>query len=422
MAKVRILISIVILFLITQFLFGCAVGRGILEGGAAYMENPSMELVLDRLNTAGAAAHLASTAFNNTTIGAESTWPKELESFSEKAIKPIMVALGSDGAYAAHGGLISPIKAHVVQAQQILYDLPPDMYSGAGTCYRKGEPTIINGFYYKVYSQDKVESKNATINEIKSAIVASSKNIFDLSYQCPENSSQVRRRKGIIAEKGGEYDNIWNALHRILPNGEKIKDEVKKYEDTKKALLCLSNEIALLEGDKTRLKNNEKPISKKYENLTKIDEDLNIMKTEAEELKNKLKESKNSLNTVFEEISEFKGRITDEKELKTLANIVDVCKAAEGLLADATTLTVVALAKLPTSLTNLPNELKQLVNPKKGVQNIYIPLRLARLRFNMGNVADNIKIIAIVLKNDLMLIAKIHKEVHGLINIKTASK
>lgn len=420
MAKVRILISIAMLFLVTQFLFGCAVGRGILEGGAAYMEKPSMELVLDRMNTAAAATDLASTAFNKTTIGAESTWPKELESFSKESIKPIMVALGSDGAYAAHGGLISPIKAHVVQAQQILYDVPPDMYSGAGTCYKKGEPTLINGFYYKVYSQTKFESKSPTINEIKNAIIASSKNIFNLSYKCPENSSQVLRRKGIIAEKGGEYDNIWAALLKILPNGEKIEDRFKEYNDIKEDLLRLSDEIALCEGDKTRLKNNEEPI--KYENIAEIDEELNIKKTEANELKNKLKGSKDNFNTVLDEISEFKGTVTDEKQLKTLANIVDVCKATEGLLTDAAILTVVALSKLPTSLTNLPNELKKMTHPKKGVQNIYIPLRLARLRFNMGNVVDNIKIIATVMKNDLGITIKIHKELNGLVNIKTASK
>ena len=52
---------ILVVFLL--FMSGCS-GKSLLtsalEGGASYLENPSMELVLDRMNTAAAAAELSS--------------------------------------------------------------------------------------------------------------------------------------------------------------------------------------------------------------------------------------------------------------------------------------------------------------------------------------------------------------------------
>ena len=148
--KIMLPVTLLLLFIVTQLLSGCAVMRGAAEGGMAMMEEPSMELVLDRLNTAAAAADIAHTCFNEVAVSDEVTWPKDLDNIQKKDIKPILNALAADGAYAAHGGIISPIKAHIALAQNVLYEIPPDLYAPAGSCYENGEETIINGIYYKI--------------------------------------------------------------------------------------------------------------------------------------------------------------------------------------------------------------------------------------------------------------------------------
>jgi len=131
--------------LASQMLTSCAVFRTGLESGSAYLEQPSMELVLDRLNTASSASMMVDVIFNDMAVSDTATWPRRLEKFADKDLQPVLRALALDGAYVSHGGFISPIKAHVVQAQHILYELPPDMYSSGGDFYKNGEETIING-------------------------------------------------------------------------------------------------------------------------------------------------------------------------------------------------------------------------------------------------------------------------------------
>ncbi|WP_457571736.1 hypothetical protein [Desulfovulcanus sp.] len=436
-------ISLLLLLFATQFLTGCAAMRGVAEGGMAMMEEPSMELVLDRLNTAAAAADIAHTCLNEVAVSDVVTWPKELDTVQKKDVKPILNALAADGAYAAHGGFISPIKAHIALAQNVLYEIPPDLYASAGSCYENGEETIINGVYYKINfiktktgTQIKITKKdNPTLDEIKRAIDQYVKNIFKPGT-C-KNKASILKRKGKLKPQPGSnvYAGIMTALYDILPNGEEIKSAYEEYDAVNQNVMALSDEISSLNKDKRKIKNKKEPEGP-FKTIEEIEEELKIKKEELTRLKEELDEKKNILSTELDKISEHRGEITDPQQLKILENIVEACKSIEGLLTDSVTLTSIAIAKLPTSLAGLMDEIQQLANPKpqssglfasfgnpatgQAIQMAYLPLRLARLRYNAGNVADNIQTIMTVLKNDIALLATIHSEVSELIDIEVA--
>jgi hypothetical protein len=403
----------------TAGLSGCAMGRNLTEGAMAHLlEGPSMELVLDRMNTAGAAAKIAHVAFNNAAISADATWPRELEDFSTERMDPIMRSLALDGAYHAHGGLVSPVKVHVVIAEDVLYSLPPDMYSPEGTCYRPGEETIINGIYYKVNSPYDIVVKNKpSMKEIESAVANAAKSIFT---NAPCNKvNQVIKRNGKLRPQAGTnvYRNIMTALKKILPNGKAIRNAYKEYDRAKRDMVGKSTEIAEANADVLRLKNDKEPLV--FKTLADAEEAVQIREAELAELERLVDEKEAILDTTLEQISDHKGEVTDPRELKTLQNVVQACEAVENLLIDATCMATIALSKLPSSIQNLPNELDQLIHPR-GLQNVYLPLRLARLRFNIGNSVDNIQLIINTVQKDASIVMKINSEVSELIDLEIA--
>ncbi len=400
-------------------LSGCAMSRGLAEGTIAmFMETPSMELVLDRLNTAGTAAKIAHVAFNNAAISADATWPADLENFSKERMDPVLRSLALDGAYAAHGGIVSPIKVHVVIAEDVLYSLPPDMYAAEGACYRPGEETIINGIYYKINSPfDIVIKTTPSMTEIQNAVADAAKSIF-VNAPC-NDVNQIIKRNGKLRPQAGTqvYRNIMTAIQKILPNGNDIREAYKEYDLAKRDLLNKANRMAEANSDVQRFKNNEKPVF--FATLAEAQEAVNIRKTELAELELVLNEKEAILDTTLDQISDHKGEVTDPRELKTLQNVVTACEGVENLLIDAGFLATIAVAKLPQSVQNLPNELKELGSPR-GLQNVYLPLRLARLRFNIGNSLDNIQIVIDTVRKDASVVMKINSEISELIDIEVA--
>jgi hypothetical protein len=423
--RIKILVLISILLIFTQVLSGCAVINIAVEGAAAgLLEEPSMELVLDRVNTAASAADIAGVAFNNVPVSDDSTWPQDLNYISGKDIVPVLRALAFDGAYAAHGGIISNVKAHVVLSQHILYSVPPDMYSSEGACYKKGEATIINGYYYKINSyNDIIKKANPSKVEIKQAVNTIVANIFKTG-NCKEKQTLLKRKGKLKPQAGSNvYNNIYAAMFKILPNGNDLKDAHKEYNRTRMKLLSISDSIAALEKDKKRLKDKKQALGK-YKNIAAVNEQININRSRKKEVEAKLQEANNIFLKILNEISEHKGEVTDKKALKTLENIKDASKAVENLLDESIGMTTIALAKLPNSLRKLPqefNQLKDSVNKarqKIKISSVYIPVRMARLRFNAGNIKDNIMAIITIMKNESKLAAKIHDELDELLAIQ----
>ena len=429
----------------TEGIVGCAA-----ESAAAFVEEPSMELVLDRLNTAAAAADIAHTCFNEVPIAAESTWPKDLKTIRKEDIKAIITVLASDGAYQAHGGVVSPIKAHIAIAQNVLYELPPDLYSPVGSCYEDGEETIINGVYYKIilpHGKKKlriIKKEHPSLEEIKSAVKQYAANIVK-SGKCI-NKNSILKRKGVLKKQTGSnvYQGLMAALFDILPNGQDIRAAYDEYNEVNQKVMALNDEISGLNKDKTRLKNKKKPVGK-LKTLEAVEEALKEKKAQLKQLKEELKEKSNILSAELDKISEHKGEITDPEALKVLENVAEACGAVKNFLLEAGCLTTIAIAKAPRSLIALPSELQQLANPSQSgntslmgglmssltgggsgvgqaIQMAYMPLRLARLRYNAGNLVDNIKLIGSVISNDVSLLTTIHSEISELLDIETAKE
>jgi hypothetical protein len=433
---------IVVLFLL--FLNGCT-GKSIitsaLEGGASYLENPSMELVLDRMNTAAAAAELSDAILNEIDITDSTDWPQRVIGFSKEDIQPTLQALALDGAYVAHGGIVSPIKANVVQVQHVLYELPPDLYSQSGTCYKKGEKTLINGFYYHVGgrgikngTEDKTETvysitqKNLLdldFGTISTAVKQSAKNIF-VNTECGSNDetlTNIVKREGLLRSvKSGlrRYQGVMAALMGIVSNGDEIQASYKNLDKLKKKIEEVSQELKKLEKSRNDFITGERDnLLIPYDSKDKYDDEITSRKSFLQENEAELEDCEQLFLKNLEKISENDPAIMEDAgKKKVLINIVDACTGMLEMLTGALTLTTISIAKLPTSVVGLPAEVQALVDSvkNKDVKAVYIPLRLARLRFNGGNVIDNIKLLAKIINIELSLTNKVKSEVEELLS------
>ena len=433
---------IVVLFLL--FLNGCT-GKSIitsaLEGGAAYLENPSMELVLDRMNTAAAAAELSDAILNDIDISDSTDWPQRVIGFSTEDIQPTLQALALDGAYVAHGGIVSPIKANVVQVQHVLYELPPDLYSQAGTCYKKGEKTLINGFYYHVggrgikngkknkaepvYSITQKNLLDVDSGTIFTVAKQSAKNIF-VNTECDPNDetlTHIVKREGLLrsVESGlRRYQGVMAALMGIVSNGDEIQASYKSLDKLKKDIEEVSQELKKLEKSRNDFVTGERDnLLRSYDSKDQYDEEITSKKSFLKENEPELDDYEELFLKDLEDISESDPAVMEDAgKKKVLVNIVDACTAMQEMLTEALILTTISIAKLPSSVVGLPTELQALVDSvkNKDIKAVYIPLRLARLRFNGGNVLDNIRLISGLINLELSLTNKVKSEVEELLS------
>jgi len=422
-------VYIALSLLCIQFYTGCAFVRAVFEGGMAYMENPSMELVLDRLNTAASVSMTAKAVLNDIPISKDSTWPEEMESFPSGQLGEITRVLSLDGAYRENGGAISPIKAHLVQVQTILYDVPPDLYAKHGACYEEGEETLINGYYYKILGKGQFIKKSSPSNdELDSALDNAIKQF--LSFGAPECSHRTfYKRKGkykdalvnTIALENG-HKNITEAIIAVLEgySARDISDLKSALNEIKSVKIDIRqiNDLSMsLENKKSLLKNNESVPG--YESVNQVDNELSIKQNELSEKKERLTELQQIVDKSFENIQNDLP-IVSEKDLVMLEKISAACKAVNGLLIDSVTLTGIALLKTPSSLMGIKDELKRMNDQKS--RNPFIPIRIARLKANTGNVIGNIKTIVYVLKNERRMVGLIKSTADQIIKVTNKSK
>jgi len=431
--KKKNVLNPLILFILASFIMGgCSMKSGMtssFEMGAAFIEKPSMELVLDRMNTAAAAARLSDKILNTIEITETTDWPQRIVGFSKEDLQPVTQALLLDGAYAAHGGILSPIKANVVQVQDILYTIPPDLYSQSGSCYRNGEKTLINGFYYHVKNASTIEKKSLLelpAGEIAAVVASSAKSIF-INKKCNPEEALIKRegllKPILIAEDAtstDSYAGVILAFVNTIENGDEANNLSGSYQDLndlKEEIIDKSKRLSELEKAKDTILNGKTPVGYNLPSTEEgCDKEITDIRmslekgTESEEgLKSRLKSAKDIFGKALKDVDVSACTGTDKGQKEMLINIIDACTGMQEMLTGALNLTGIAIAKLPNSVIGLPDEFKSLINSVKDkeVKAVYIPLRLARLRFNAGNVIDNIKGIATVIKLDLFIANKI---------------
>jgi hypothetical protein len=421
-------IFIAISLILIQFFTGCAYVRGIIEGGMAYMENPSMELVLDRLNTAACVSMTAKAVLNDIPISRDSKWPEEMESFPSNQLSEIIRVLAMDRAYSDNGGKISPIKAHLVQVQTILYDVPPDLYAKQGDCYHVGEETFINNYYYKILSDGKfIKKASPSSSEMDAALANAIKQFLDFSEPVCDHTTFYKRKgkykealvNKIASENG--YKNITHAIISVLEgyNARDISDlrsSLNEIKSVKEDIRQINTLTMTLENKKTLIKNKENVPG--YNSVDQIDSDLSVKQKELTGKKERLEELQQMVNKSFENIQNNLP-IVSEDDLEMLEKISAACKAVNGLLIDSFTLTTIALLKTPTSVMGIRNELKRM-NAQKAT-NPFIPIRIARLKANTGNVIGNIRTIVYVLKNERSMVGLIKSTADQIIKVTRKS-
>jgi hypothetical protein len=411
-----------------QFFTGCAFVRGVIEGGMAYMENPSMELVLDRLNTAACVSMTAKAVLNDIPISKNSKWPEEMESFPSSQLAEITRVLAIDRAYSDNNGMISPIKAHLVQVQTILYDVPPDLYAKEGSCYDVGEEAFVNNYYYKILRDGKFIKKAFPSNSERDAALDNAiKQFLDFSDPvCNHNTFYKRKGKykealvNKIATENG-YKNITHAIISVLEgyNARDIADlksSLYEIKSVKEDIRRLNTVNMSLENKKSLLKNKENVPG--YNSVDQVNSDLSVNQKELSENKERLTELQLMVNKSFENIQNDLP-IVSEDDLEMLEKISAACKAVNGLLIDSFTLTTIALIKTPTSVMGIRDELKRM-NAQKAT-NPFIPIRIARLKANTGNVIGNIKTIVYVLKNERSMVGLIKSTADQIIKVTRKS-
>jgi len=102
-----------------------------------------------------------------------------------------------------------------------------------------------------------------------------------------------------------------------------------------------------------------------------------------------------------------------------LEKISAACKAINGLLIDSFVLTTIAAYKTVSSISGIGYEMKRM--KAQAATNPFIPIRLARLKANAGNVLGNIKTIVYVLKNDRRMVSLIKSTSDKVIKVTRKS-
>jgi len=422
-------IYLVITLMSFQFFTGCALVRGVVEGTIAIMEAPSMELVLDRLNTASCISMTAKAVVNDIPISVDSKWPEAMESFPKNQIAEIMRVLAIDRAYSDNGGAISPIKAHLVQVQSILYDVPPDLYAKHGSCYAVGEETFVNNYYFKILGGGNfIKKANPTGEEMEAALKNAFNQFLDVGKPVCNTHNTFYKRKGkyrdalvnrIATENG--YKNITAAIIGVLENYNAkdvtdLKNALDEINTVKEEIDSINVQTMSLENKKFLLKNNEPVVG--YNSIDKIENDLALKQKDLEAKKERLTELQLITDKAFENIQNDLP-VVSANDLAMLEKISAACKAVNGLLIDSMSLTTIALAKTPSSLLGIRDELKRMT-ARKSI-NPFIPIRIARLKSNAGNVFSNIKTIVLVLKKERSMVSSIKSTADQIIKLTRKS-
>jgi len=429
MANYKCIMYIMLSLMLLQFFTGCAIIRGGSEAALAiFLEKPSMELVLDRLNTAACSAMTAKAVINDIPISKDSKWPEQMESFPKEQLSEIIKVLGIDRAYVDNGGFVSPIKAHLVQVQTILYDVPPDLYAKNGSCYKIGEETFINGYYFKILNRGKIIKKSTpSQTEIENALGNAVKQFLDFGKaNCAHRTFYKRKGKykaSLVnaAALNNGHKNISTALISVLEQYNAgdisdLKSSLAEIKDIKNDIIAINNEIMSLENKKTRLKRKEKVPG--YASIDKVDSELSVKQKELDDKKERTSELQLMVDKSFDNIKNDLP-IVSENDLKMLEKISAACKAVNGLLIDSFVLTTIAAYKTVSSVSGIGDEMKRM--KAQAPKNPFIPLRLARLKSNAGNVLGNIKTIVYILKNERRMVSLIKSTSDKVIKVTRKS-
>lgn len=365
---------LLLILAIVPFLGSCATA---LEAYQATQEPPSVEMVIDRVNTAARVLELEDIMLHAMPFSAGSRW-------SQDCNKPIPAGdTGKLAAIAAQDALFSPgsffrpsaIRIRTLYLQTILFDSVPNLHYqrkyldtppdndairayGKKTLGQNYNPVFNPSLYrFLRYTPDFTPQRRHFEGKYEGKPAEYFANLEDAVISLSDNPEQLQKIRGDMLEtddlKRRAVRDIDDAARQI----KKLKDENEKKN---------AAEIAELEKEKDTHKKEYDTAAARYDQL------LTAWKLELAKVKKQ--------TTAF---------TPEQRELAV--NIQDGVDLVKSLHVDATALVIIAMARVPDSIMNMPDELHRLLNSPLAGE------RIARILLNVIALKDNI----VIIKNEL---------------------
>lgn len=356
------------------FIGSCATA---LEAYQATQEPPSVEMVIDRVNTASRVLELEDIMLHAMPFSAGSRWAQD-------CAKPIPAGdTGKLAAIAAQDALFSPgsffrpsaIRIRTLYLQSILFDSAPNLHyqrkyldtppdndairaAGKKTLGENYNPVFNQSLYrFLRYTPDFVPQRRHFEGKFEDAPAEYFASLEDAVISLADNQEQLQKIRGDMLETD---DRKMHAVRDIDDTARQIK-KLKDEGERKNAA-----EISDMENEMAVHRKEYDAAAARYGEL------LTAWKLE--------------LAKVKKQTSAF---TPEQRELAV--NIQAAVDLIKSLDLDSTTLVLIAMARLPDSLMHMPEELNRLFRAPFASE------RIARIMLNVISLKDNI----VIIKNEL---------------------
>ncbi len=360
------------------------------EALLAYNEPPSVEMVLERVNTAARAVELESIILNSMPISAASDWPRDIsQNIPSRKRSRLMDVVAHEAIFSLGSPYSpSPIKIKLLYVQSILFSSYPDAYYGRGQVEEGMSPKELNARIKRFG------------NEILGSVYPDGyPDIFDKSFYrfllfSPDFKPAKEHFIGTFKGEHVEfYPNITEAVISLAENREEltaISQNLWELEDKKARALRDIAEISDRTGklsaeEKSKNVNHSREIKELGEER-KIAEAL--YRAVATEYREELKMWKIELANIKTQATAF-----DDERSALAANIQIAVDSAQRHLIEASALIAIAMIKLPVSIMNVRQEMRRIARSPMP------SLRIVRIWAGLASLSGNVAVI----KNELGL-------------------
>ena len=358
------------LLALLPFIGSCATA---LETFQATQEPPSVEMVIDRVNTAARVLELEDIMLHAMPFSAGSRWPQD-------CAKPIPAGdTGKLAAIAAQDALFSPgsffkpsaIRIRTLYLQSILFTSAPDLHYqrkyletppdndairafGAKTLGANYNPVFNPSLYrFLRYTPDFTPDRRHFEGKFEGAAAEYFANLEDAVIALADNQEQLQKIRGDMQETDDRKKRAVRDIDDAARQIKKLKDEGERKN---------AAEIAEVENEMAAHRKEYDAAAARYGEL--------------------LAAWKMELAKVKKQTSAF---TPEQRELAINTQAaVDLVKSLD---VDATTLVLIAMARLPDSLMNMGQELNRLLRAPLAGQ------RIARILLNVISLKGNMAII-----------------------------
>ncbi len=348
-----------------------------LETLQATQEPPSVEMVIDRVNTAARVLELEDIMLHAMPFSAGSRWQQD-------GAKPIPAGdMGKLAAIAAQDAIFSPgsffrpsaIRIRTLYLQSILFDSAPSLHYQRKYMDAPPDNDAIRAFGIKTLG----ENYNPVFNP----------SLYRFLRYTPDFAPQRRHFEGKFEGASAEYfANLEDAVISLADNQEqllKIRGDLQETDDRKKRAVRDIDDAA---RQIKKLKDEGES-----KNAAEISDVENEMATHRKEYDAAAARYGELLTAWKLELAKVKKQTTafspEQRELAV--NIQASVDLIKSLDVDATTLILIAMARLPDSLMNMPDELNRLLrSPLAGERIARILLNVISLRSNMSIIRNDL--------------------------------